>query len=212
MGVFYRSDSSEWVSKREPRPGRTAELIPEAGSNGGSCGLLGPSSYSVVHWRSRSILSQPEAPPPPELVDVETFPDMGIEHLAPGVPAPVYNSDPPTSGPHAQSPAPCGIYRRPVDDTAQLHSMKHGVVVIQYDPDLAQDQIESLEGINWSPAAEMIVAPRLNNPAPVALTAWTKRLLLDEVDTDVVVAFRQEFGNRSSEPAAQCPFQVDESR
>lgn len=157
-------------------------------------------------------LSQPEAPPPPELADVETFPDMGAEHLAPGVPTPAYNSDPPTSGPHARSPAPCGIYRQPVDDTAQLHSMEHGAVVIQYDPDLAQDQIESLEGINWSPAAEVIVAPRPNNPAPVALTAWTKRLLLDEVDTDVVVAFRQEFGNRSPEPAAQCPFQVDESR
>jgi len=157
-------------------------------------------------------LSQPEATPPPELADVETFPDMGVEHLAPGAPAPVYNSDPPTSGPHAQSPAPCGIYRQPVDDRSQLHSMEHGAVVIQYDPDLPEEQIELLEDINWSPAAEVIVAPRPNNPAPVALTAWTKRLLLDEVDTDVIVAFQREYGNRSPEPAAQCPFQVDKSR
>lgn len=157
-------------------------------------------------------LSQPEAPPPPELADVETFPDLGVQHLAPGAPAPEYNSDPPTSGPHAQSPAPCGIYRQPVDDTAQLHSMEHGAVVVQYDPELPQEQVELIEGIDWSPAAEIIVAPRPDNPAAVALTAWTRRLLLNEVDTAVIEAFQREFGNQSPEATAQCPFQVDESR
>lgn len=157
-------------------------------------------------------LTRPEPPPPPELEAVETFPDMGVQHLASGSPAPKYNSDPPTSGPHDPSPAPCGIYRRPVPDTGQLHSMEHGAVVIQYHPDLPSDQVAELEGIDWSPVDEVIVAPRPDNPAPVALTAWTKRLLLDQVDVEVLTAFEREFGNRSPEGRAQCPFQVDESR
>lgn len=157
-------------------------------------------------------VGRPEPPPPPELAAVETFPDMGVLHLADGAPAPEYNSDPPTSGPHAQAPAPCGIYRQPVPDTAQLHSMEHGAVVVQYHPDLPEDQLAELEGIDWSPGDEVIVAPRPDNPAPVALTSWTRRLLLDQVDVEVITAFEREFGNVSPEGQAQCPLQVDETR
>ena len=157
-------------------------------------------------------VSRPEPPPPPELEAVETFPDLGALHLAVGSAAPDYNSDPPTSGPHDQTPAPCGIYRQPVPDVSQLHSMEHGAVVIQYDPDLSQEQVELLEGADWSPAAEVIVAPRPDSPAPVALTAWTKRLLVDEVNVEVITAFQREFGNRSPESGASCPMQVDETR
>lgn len=157
-------------------------------------------------------LTSPEPPPPPEMEAVETFPDMGTQHLAPGAPAPEYNSEPPTSGPHAPAPAPCGIYRQPVSDIAQLHSMEHGAVVIQYHPDLPPDQLEELEAIDWSLADEVIVAPRPDNPASVAITAWTKRLLLDRVDVEVITAFEREFGNLSPEGGAQCPIQVDETR
>ena len=157
-------------------------------------------------------VSQPEPPPPPELEAVETFPDLGALHLAVGSAAPDYNSDPPTSGPHDQTPAPCGIYRQPVPDGSQLHSMEHGAVVIQYGPDLPADQVELLEGIDWSPAAKVIVAPRPDATAPVALTAWTKRLLVDEVNVEVITAFQREFGNRSPEARASCPMQVDETR
>jgi len=156
-------------------------------------------------------VAQPEPPPPPELAAVETFPDLGAQHLAPGEPAPVYNSDPPTSGPHASSPAPCGIYRQQVPDVAYLHSMEHGAVVVQYDPELPQDQIEELEDIGRSIGGEIIIAPRPDNPAAVALTSWTKRLLLDGFDGDVIGGFEREFGNRSPEAAAQCPFRVDEA-
>jgi len=155
-------------------------------------------------------LAQPEAPPPAELEAVETFPDMGGQHLADGGPAPAYNSDPPTSGPHSPTPAPCGIYRSPVPDVSALHSMEHGAIVVQYDPGLSQAEIEELEEIGRSIGGEIIVAPRPGNPAAVALTAWTKLLLLDRVDSDVISGFEREFGNRSPEPAAQCLFSVDE--
>lgn len=155
-------------------------------------------------------LVEPEAPPPPELEAVETIPDQGNRHLAVGEGTPQYNSDPPTSGPHAATPAACGIYRQPVPDVNAIHSMEHGAIVVQYDPNLSQEEIVELEEIGRDIGGEIIVAPRPDNPAPVAITAWTKLLLLDEINGDVIAAFEQEFGNRSPEPGAQCAFQVDE--
>jgi hypothetical protein len=155
-------------------------------------------------------LTEPEAPPPPELEAVETFADMGTQHLAPREGTPEYNSNPPTSGPHAATPAACGVYRQPVPDVNHLHSMEHGAIVVQYDPELSQEEVVELEEIGRNVEGEIIVAPRPDNPAPVALTAWTKLLLLDEVDSDVIAAFEREFSNRSPKAGAQCPFQVDE--
>lgn len=196
--------SAKTTKPKKPKPGQPRGLV----------GKLVWVALAVVILGGAVLLAldvaQPEPPPPPELEAVETIPDMGAEHLAPGQAAPEYNSDPPTSGPHSATPAPCGIYRQPVPDVAYLHSMEHGAIVIQYDPELTQDQIELLEEIGRSVGGEIIVAPRPGNPAPVALTAWTKLLLLDEVDGDVIAGFEREFGNRSPEPAAQCPFQVDE--
>lgn len=77
---------------------------------------------------------------------------------------------------------------------------------------LPANQVELLEGIDWSPAAKVIVAPRPDSPAPVALTALTTRLLVDEVNVEVITAFQREFGNRSPEAGASCPMQVDETR
>jgi hypothetical protein len=155
-------------------------------------------------------LTEPEAPPPPELEAVETFDDMGTDHLTVGEGTPQYNSDPPTSGPHADTPAACGVYRQPVPDVNALHSMEHGAIVVHYDPELPQEQIIELEEIGRDVGGEIIVAPRPDNPGAVALTAWTKLLVLEEVDTQVIAAFEREFGNRSPEAGAQCPFQVDE--
>lgn len=151
------------------------------------------------------------APPPPELEAVDTYPDMGVVHLADGAPVPEYNSDPPTSGPHAAVPAPCGIYRQPVPDISALHSMEHGAVVIQYDPGLEPARRDQIEDIARSLGGEVLVAPRPDNPANIALTAWTKRLLLNEIDETVISAFDAGFANRSPEGGAACPFQVDDS-
>ncbi|MGH3649201.1 MAG: DUF3105 domain-containing protein [Acidimicrobiia bacterium] len=157
-------------------------------------------------------LSQPEPPPPPELEAVETFPNLGGQHLAPGEATPEYNSDPPTSGPHSETPASCGVYRQPVPDVNYLHSMEHGAIVVQYHSDLAQEQVEELEEMGRNVGGEIIVAPSPDNPAPVVITAWTKLLLLDEINACVIAAFEREYGNRSPEPAAQCVFAVDEGR
>lgn len=156
-------------------------------------------------------VTAPEAPPPVELEATQTFDEMDPVHLEPESPIPEYNSNPPTSGPHNPSPAPCGIYREPVSDQAYLHSLEHGAVVIQYDPSLATSVIEEVENAVRSNRGEIILAPRSDNPTPFTLAAWTKLLTVDELDSDLVDGFEREFGNRfSPEPGAVCPFQIDQ--
>ena len=81
------------------------------------------------------VVTRPE---PEELVDVETFADMGGGHLAQGEAPPVYNSSPATSVKHASSPVPCGIVATQVLDQFQVHNLEHGTVIIQYTPDLPE--------------------------------------------------------------------------
>lgn len=150
------------------------------------------------------------APPPAELAAVETFPDLGTEHIPAGVSAPEYNSDPPTSGPHVDTPAPCGIYRQAVPDVSVLHSMEHGAVVIHYDPSIEPALQAQLEDIARSVGGELIVTPRPDMGDGIVLTAWTKRLSVDGIEENVIRAFVTEFANRSPEGAAACPFQIDQ--
>lgn len=156
-------------------------------------------------------VTQPEAPPSPELAATQTFPEMDPIHLAPGAPVPDYNSKPPTSGPHYPTPAPCGIYREPVPDQAWLHSLEHGAVVIQYDPTISSAEVETVEEAVRSNRGEIVLAPRPDNPAPFTLVAWTRLLTVDEINANLVDSFEAEFGNRfSPEPGAICPFQIDQ--
>jgi Protein of unknown function (DUF3105) len=156
-------------------------------------------------------VTEPLPPPPPELEAVQTLPVMDPAHLPPGSPLPVYNSDPPTSGPMDSVPAQCGIYRQPVSDQAYLHSLEHGAVVIQYNPSASQSEVEELERIARSIRGEIILAPRPDNPSLVSLVAWTNLLLIDEINEDVIRGFDREFANRNApEPGAICPFQVDQ--
>ncbi|MFQ5523716.1 MAG: DUF3105 domain-containing protein [Acidimicrobiia bacterium] len=156
-------------------------------------------------------VTAPVAPPPPELEETQAFAEMNPVHLAPGAPLPEYNSNPPTSGPHDPQPAPCGIYRQPVPDQAYLHSLEHGAVVIQYDPSVPQGVVEALEDAVRANRGEILLAPRPDNPAPFTLAAWTRLLVVDEIDANLVDSFEREFGNRfAPEPGAVCPFQVDQ--
>lgn len=150
-------------------------------------------------------------PPPAILAAVETFGDMGATHLDPSSPVPAYNSDPPTSGPHAPSAFPCGIYRQPVPDINQVHDLEHGVVVIQYDPTLPVEQRDVLEDYARDAGSHVIVAPRESMDSPIVLTAWTKRLALDTANRDDIAVFYDTFAQFGPEAGVACPFQIDES-
>jgi hypothetical protein len=150
-------------------------------------------------------------PAPKALASVETFPDQGQAHLAATDPVPDYNSDPPTSGPHAPSPAACGIYREAVPDINLVHDLEHGVIVIYYNPATAVDARDDLEKFARDAPSHVIVVPREGMENQVTLTAWTHLLRLDSYDRSAIDVFYGEYAQRGPEVGVSCPFQVDQS-
>ena len=149
-------------------------------------------------------------PPPPALANVQTVPDLGQAHLVANEPAPEYNSNPPTSGPHSPTPAPCGIYRSPVSDIVQVHDLEHGVVAVQYDPAIGDEQRDQLEEFGRDAPSHVIVAPREGMDSMIAVTAWTKLMTMDTVDLAAIEGFYGQFAQAGPEAGVQCPFSVDE--
>ncbi len=149
----------------------------------------------------------------------ETFPDLGREHLsdddtaaviAGSLAPPEYNSVPPTSGTHSPFWAQCGIYLQAIPDIVQVHSLEHGAVLIQYNPDIDPADIAALEEFAREKGSHVVVAP---NPAVVpyiALTAWTARMELSTLDLVAVEAFWLDYANEGPE-RVPCPFEVDEA-
>jgi len=148
---------------------------------------------------------------PAELTGIETFPDLGAEHIDPSAPTPAYNSNPPTSGPHAGTPAPCGIYLQIVPDIFAVHSLEHGAVVAWYNPDtLPATDLGTMQEFARDAGTHIIVAPRPDAPDPLVLTAWTNLLRLDGFDQTRVQAFYDQFAQAGPERGVPCPFQIDE--
>lgn len=150
-------------------------------------------------------------PAPLALAAVATFPDQGQEHIDPGGPIPEYNSVPPTSGPHAPQPAPCGIYRQDVPDVFAVHTLEHGAVVVRYHPTIASSDREALEAYARDAETHIVVAPRSGLEDPIVLTAWTKLLRLSSVDRESIDTFYGLYAQNGPERGVPCPNEVDEA-
>lgn len=97
-----------------------------------------------------------------------------LVHLLPGADEPAYLTDPPTSGPHAPT-APVGGQRtEPVGRSEQVGLLEAGLVIVQHDGSLAEDDLAFVEGLA-DPEA-VLVAPGADLPAPIIATAWTRKL------------------------------------
>lgn len=136
---------------------------------------------------------------------VQSFANQGQQHLQPGQDYTAYNSTPPTSGPHAPTPAPCGVSSQPIPNTVQVHDLEHGVVIVQYRPGLAPSQVQALQALGRSYSSHVLVAPYPGLPTAVAATAWTKLMRLDRADTGKLRRFIDLFRQRGPEVGVPCP-------
>jgi hypothetical protein len=130
------------------------------------------------------------------------LPDEGNKHLSPGAPPPEYDTAPPTSGPHSPIPTADGAYLDTPDPTGFVHSLEHGRVEIQYDPDLPEDDQLLLKGIFDEDPDGALLFPNSDMPYQVAVTAWTNLVGCDvfgERVLDVVRDFRDEFRGKGPE-------------
>jgi hypothetical protein len=123
-----------------------------------------------------------------------------------------YQSNPPAGGKHFQVPAEDGAYGEAPPDTALVHSLEHGRVVIWFKPGLPKGQRADLKALFDDDPYQMLIVPRRNMPYQVAATAWnrepdpvgTGRLLgcprINHRAFDALRAFREE--HRGNGPEA----------
>ena len=68
---------------------------------------------------------------------VRDFPSQGAGHtykgvlITPDTKVP-YKTDPATSGPHFQVPAPWGVYDEPIPAVIRVHNLEHGGIEVLY--------------------------------------------------------------------------------
>lgn len=151
------------------------------------------------------------------LGDVQELADEGTEHLQPNDPPPTYATVPAASGPHGPGPLPAEpkVYDQPVPETAAIHNLEHGYVLIYYRAEgegaLPEPVVTELEDLVQG-ETEVIMAPYESLPdgTNLALVAWTRlqegQVAADTSPDDVALVARgfiEEFKNGAAAPEAE---------
>ncbi|MBI2913179.1 MAG: DUF3105 domain-containing protein [Chloroflexi bacterium] len=136
---------------------------------------------------------------------VQTFADQGRDHLTTGQTYDGYNSDPPTSGPHAPSAASWGVSSLELPKEVPVHNMEHGGVVVWYNcqggpQPLDDTACQQLRGRLAAIVQEFVGQKKevlMTSYSPmehrVALTAWRTLDAFDEFDEARVRLFITTF-------------------
>ncbi|MEE9247947.1 MAG: DUF3105 domain-containing protein, partial [Dehalococcoidia bacterium] len=164
------------------------ELGPDLLSGDLFGGLLGeeavPAPIAVPRIISRGELFIPASP-----VD-------GQSHVPVGTRVTIYTSNPPTSGPHWSqaevAPIAWGIYPQLIPDEVLVHNLEHGGIVIHYRTSAGAEMVQQLtEFVQNQPGGTegFILAPRVNLPATITMSAWEYYLPLFSYDEESMRAF-----------------------
>ena len=120
----------------------------------------------------------------------------GQTHVPVGTRVTTYRSSPPTSGPHwsqaGVAPIDWGIYSQPIADEILVHNLEHGGIVIHYlsgtSPEIVEQLKEFVQGLR-ADIVGLVLAPRVNLPAPIVLSAWEYYLPLLSYDEEAMNVF-----------------------
>ncbi|TAL23839.1 MAG: DUF3105 domain-containing protein [Frankiales bacterium] len=146
--------------------------------------------------------------------DLVRNPDAAIEGVAVAegelerdhVAGPVdYDQTPPNSGPHNATPQQCDVYTEPIAPEHAIHSLEHGAVWITYNEDLPADQVEKLAAkVEGDPYGLMSPVPE--QASPINLSAWGRRLSVDNADDSRIDDFIEGYrsGPQTPERGAAC--------
>ncbi len=128
----------------------------------------------------------------------------GRRHLAAGESYDNYNSNPPTSGPHASATATPGVHDEPVPKEMAVHNMEHGQVVVWYNciapqplnADACNTLKQSLAGVVSEAnnrGKRVVTTPYSAMDYRIALTAWQFLDGFGEFDAQHVRTFIDTF-------------------
>jgi hypothetical protein len=97
----------------------------------------------------------------------------------------IYQSDPPTSGPHKAGPVLGGVLDEPLTRPRQVGQLEAGGILLQH-RDLSPDELAALTSLA---ADDVAVVPNADLPSRVVATSWLHKQVCDGVD----VAALQQF-------------------
>lgn len=139
---------------------------------------------------------------------LQVYRSLSREHTEDPV---VYDEVPPVGGAHSATPLTCGIYSEPVPDENAVHSLEHGAVWITHQPDLDQDEVESLRAFvrAQSPIDQqhLLLSPYEGIPGPVVVSAWGRQVVLDGATDPRLGEFVDTFLRGPQAPEAGQPCQ-----
>ena len=190
-------------SKREARRRLTRQSRRRTTLIGGGVGLL---ALVFIGWFV-SRLARPAAGE-----DVALMP---ATHIAEGSDPGVYNTDPPTSGPHYPGEYDARFYEEadlpglPTFHEGYLvHNLEHGYVIFWYNcAAVASLNCATLkQGIRTVMAqfdgVKLIAFPRPSLASPLVMTTWGRMRSFDAFDASVAADFIRRNRNRAPEPNA----------
>jgi hypothetical protein len=124
-----------------------------------------------------------------------------------------YDSNPPMSGRHYEIPAEDQAYTQAPPDTAAVHSLEHGRILIWYKPDAPPEVRSTLKALyDRDQGFQMLLIPRAEMPYQIAATAWSRdpeplgtgHLLgcrtVNPAAYDALMAFIEEYRGNGPEP------------
>ena len=103
----------------------------------------------------------------------KSYPGLAPKHLSNADQKVKYNSFPPSSGPHYQTPAPWSIYTEPVQQTILVHNLEHGGIILQYGS-VDQKTVGKIQSFYSSDPYGLVVAPYPKLGKKIALAAWNE--------------------------------------
>jgi hypothetical protein len=125
---------------------------------------------------------------------------MSSQHVGSGTNVTNYNSNPPTSGDHYPSTARWGISDVELDEEFTTHNLEHGGIVINYNcPEGCQDVVDQLTAIVSPYPVKLILSPRSDMEHRIAVTAWTRLLTMEDVNTEQIQAFIDAYIDKGPE-------------
>lgn len=136
--------------------------------------------------------------------------DEGNTHLDDeNVPSVEYKTNPPTSGNHyagnevGSGALADGAYLEYPPVGRSVHALEHGRVIMQYSPELSEEEQLEIKGVFDESPQGVILYPNPDMPYEVAVTAWRQlggcKTYEGAATLDLLRAFRDVYRNRGPE-------------
>jgi hypothetical protein len=179
--------------------------------------ILGAVTVFIISERS----SDSEVPSAPEGVaaskagcdEIEEHEEGSADHVAAGTNVD-YETSPPATGNHWETPADPGFYPDEVAEESLVHNLEHSQIVIWYDPDASAALKENLQRfVNSANDPDALPAGQATGPILAApyedvpdgksyvLTAWLRSQACSSYSLEAINHFRTEFQGKGPEQA-----------